>query len=81
MDEPTTGLHPQDIDHFLVLLNRLADARNTVVVVEHNQQLIRSCDWVIDLGPEGGEKGGCILFEGTPEELKRAGHTATAEYL
>ena len=81
MDEPTTGLHPQDIDHFLVLLNRLADAGNTVVVVEHNQQLIRSCDWVIDLGPEGGEKGGCILFEGTPEELKRAGHTATAEYL
>ena len=50
-------------------------------MVEHNQQLIRSCDWVIDLGPEGGEKGGCILFEGTPEELKRAGHTVTAEYL
>lgn len=81
MDEPTTGLHPQDIGHFLVLLNRLADAGNSVVVVEHNQQLIRSCDWVIDLGPEGGDKGGYILFEGTPEELKRAGQTATAQYL
>ncbi|MDC7291046.1 excinuclease ABC subunit UvrA [Blautia schinkii] len=66
LDEPTTGLHPKDIEHFLVLLNRLADAGNTLVVVEHNQQLIKNCDWIIDLGPEGGEKGGELVFTGTP---------------
>ena len=63
MDEPTTGLHPRDIEHFLVLLDRLTDAGNTVVVVEHNQQFIRNSDWVIDLGPEGGEKGGFVMRE------------------
>ena len=68
LDEPTAGLHPKDVEHFLVLLNRLADNGNTVVVVEHNQQLIRSSDWIIDLGPAGGDKGGYIIFEGTPKE-------------
>ena len=65
LDEPTTGLHPKDIEHFLVLLNRLADAGNSVVVVEHNRQLIKNCDWLIELGPEGGEKGGELIFSGT----------------
>lgn len=69
MDEPTTGLHPIDIEHFLRLLNRMTDAGNTVIVVEHNQQLIRNSDWIIDMGPEGGEKGGKIIFEGTPSPL------------
>ncbi|ASA25770.1 ATP-binding cassette domain-containing protein [Paenibacillus donghaensis] len=69
MDEPTTGLHPQDIEHFLVLLNRIVDAGNSVVVVEHNQQVIRNSDWIIDLGPEGGARGGEIVFTGTPKEM------------
>lgn len=81
MDEPTTGLHPQDIEHFLVLLDRMADAGNTVLVVEHNQQLIRHCDWVVDLGPDGGEHGGEIVFTGTPAALKQAKNSVTARYL
>lgn len=81
MDEPTTGLHPKDIEHFLVLLNRMVDAGNSIVVVEHNQQVIRNSDWIIDLGPEGGEKGGEIIFTGTPEELKRSDKSVTAIYL
>lgn len=67
MDEPTTGLHPIDIEHFLKLLNRITDAGNTVVVVEHNQQLIQNSDWIIDLGPGGGTKGGQIMFMGIPD--------------
>ena len=67
MDEPTTGLHPKDVEHFLLLLNRMADAGNTVVVVEHNKQLILNCDWIIDLGPGGGDKGGEVMFTGTPD--------------
>jgi excinuclease ABC subunit A len=81
MDEPTTGLHPKDIEHFLVLLNRMADAGNTIVVVEHNQQMIRNSDWIIDLGPEGGEKGGRIVFEGTPKEMIETSESVTAKYL
>jgi excinuclease ABC subunit A len=81
MDEPTTGLHPKDIEHFLVLLNRMVDAGNTVVVVEHNQLMIRNSDWIIDLGPEGGEKGGKVIFEGTPEEMSKTSNSITAEYL
>lgn len=81
MDEPTTGLHPKDIEHFLVLLDRMVDAGNSIVVVEHNQQIIRNSDWVIDLGPEGGEKGGCVVFEGTPKEMMETGKSVTAEYL
>ncbi len=81
MDEPTTGLHPQDIEHFLALLDRMVDAGNTVIVVEHNQQLIKNSDWVIDLGPEGGEKGGRLIFQGTPEQLRANPDSITAKYL
>jgi len=81
MDEPTTGLHPVDVEHFLVLLNRLVDAGNTVIVVEHNQQIIRASDWVVDLGPEGGRNGGQLLFEGTPQDLRHCVQSLTARYL
>ncbi|MDF2538041.1 MAG: uvrA [Herbinix sp.] len=81
MDEPTTGLHPKDIEHFLVLLNRMVDAGNSIVVVEHNQQLIRNSDWIIDLGPEGGEKGGEVIFEGTPKAMMEISNSVTAKYL
>jgi excinuclease ABC subunit A len=81
LDEPTTGLHPKDVDHFLVLINHLVDAGNTVVVVEHNQQIIRNSDWIIDLGPDGGEKGGEIIFTGTPKELAESSSSVTANYL
>ena len=69
LDEPTTGLHPADTEKLLVLLQKLVDAGNSVVVVEHNLDLIKCADWVIDLGPEGGVAGGQLLGEGTPEEI------------
>ncbi|MDF2905433.1 MAG: uvrA [Herbinix sp.] len=81
MDEPTTGLHPKDIEHFIVLLNRMVDAGNTIVVVEHNQQLIRNSDWIIDLGPEGGEMGGEIVFTGTPHDMITTSKSITARFL
>lgn len=81
MDEPTTGLHPVDVENFLKLLNRMVDAGSTVVVVEHNQQVIWASDWIIDLGPEGGNKGGKVVFTGTPADLLKNGKTATADYL
>jgi excinuclease ABC subunit A len=81
MDEPTTGLHPVDVENFITLLDRLADAGNTVVVVEHSQQVIRASDWVIDLGPEGGVNGGRVIFEGTPDDLRGCTESATGRYL
>lgn len=81
MDEPTTGLHPVDVENFISLLDRLVDAGNTVVVVEHSQQVIRASDWVIDLGPEGGVNGGRVVFEGTPEALVRCSESATGQFL
>lgn len=79
LDEPTTGLHFQDIQHLLDVLNKLTDRGNTVLVIEHNMDVIKVADHIIDLGPEGGDGGGQILFEGTPEELLscKASHTAT----
>ncbi|MER2262773.1 MAG: excinuclease ABC subunit UvrA [Psychrobacillus sp.] len=71
IDEPTTGLHPIDIEHFLVLLQRIVDAGNTVIVVEHNEQVIRAADWIIEMGPEGGMKGGNIIATGTPVQMKK----------
>src|SRR5438132_13465870 len=69
LDEPTTGLHFKDIDLLLSVLHRLRDAGNTVVVIEHNLDVIKTADWIIDLGPEGGEGGGRILAQGTPEDV------------
>jgi excinuclease ABC A subunit len=81
MDEPTTGLHMSDIGHLMEVINRLVDTGNTVVVIEHNLQVIKNADWIIDMGPEGGSKGGTILFEGTPKELLKAKQSLTAAYL
>ncbi|MDD5012347.1 MAG: excinuclease ABC subunit UvrA [Candidatus Nanoarchaeia archaeon] len=81
MDEPTTGLHMADIKKLLEIIKSLTDNNNTVVVIEHNLDVIRHADWVIDLGPEGGNKGGEILFEGTPEDLIKCKKSYTGEYL
>ncbi|MEO1290414.1 MAG: excinuclease ABC subunit UvrA, partial [Chloroflexota bacterium] len=69
MDEPTTGLHMSDTGHLLAVINRIVDNGNTVVVIEHNLDIIKNADWIIDMGPEGGQKGGQLLFEGTPKDL------------
>jgi len=81
MDEPTTGLHGADIDLLMKLLNHLVDNGNTVIIVEHNLDVIKQSDWVIDMGPEGGKNGGKVIFEGTPEELLQCKTSFTAEYL
>lgn len=81
LDEPTTGLHFADIQKLLEVLNRLVDRGNTVVVIEHNLDVIKTADWVIDLGPEGGEKGGMIIAEGTPEAVAKKGGSHTGHYL
>jgi excinuclease ABC subunit A len=81
LDEPTTGLHFQDIQHLLEVLRRLVDKGNTVIIIEHNLDIIQSSDWIIDLGPEGGHEGGYIVGEGTPEELARNGASHTARFL
>ncbi|HEY4218987.1 MAG TPA: excinuclease ABC subunit UvrA [Gemmatimonadaceae bacterium] len=81
MDEPTTGLHMSDITHLLEIIDRLVDGGNTVVVIEHNLDVIRRADWVIDLGPEGGSKGGEVVFEGTPAALVKAKGSLTGQYL
>jgi len=83
LDEPTTGLHFEDIKMLLKVLNQLADKGNTVIVIEHNLDVIKTADWIIDLGPKGGDAGGKIISEGTPEELikKYIGTSQTAKYL
>ncbi len=81
LDEPTTGLHFEDIRVLLSVLNRLVDKGNTVVVIEHNLDIIRSADYLIDMGPEGGLQGGQVLFQGTPEALKESGVGYTSQYL
>ena len=81
LDEPTTGLHFEDIHHLLEVLNKLVDRGNTVLVIEHNMDVIKVADHIIDLGPEGGEGGGKILFEGTPEDLLHVQESFTAQFL
>ena len=81
LDEPTTGLHFQDIQHLVDVLNKLVDRGNTVLVIEHNMDIIKIADHIIDLGPEGGQGGGRILFEGTPEELAENKESFTAAFL
>jgi excinuclease ABC subunit A len=81
LDEPTTGLHFQDIDLLLKVLHRLRDHGNTVIVIEHNLDVIKTADWIIDLGPEGGEGGGEIIAQGTPEEIAATQNSFTGHYL
>ncbi len=81
LDEPTTGLHFADVERLLGVLQRLVDAGNTVVVIEHNLDVIKSADWIIDLGPEGGDRGGEILVEGTPELVAKTPQSYTGHYL
>jgi excinuclease ABC subunit A len=81
LDEPTTGLHFADIQRLLDVLNRLTDKGNTVIVIEHNMEVIKSADYIIDLGPEGGEDGGKVIAEGTPEEITSIPNSYTGQFL
>jgi len=81
MDEPTTGLHKSDTAHLLEIINKLVDGGNTVIVIEHNMDVVRNADWIIDMGPEGGSKGGKVMFEGTPKQLLTAKQSLTSAYL
>jgi excinuclease ABC subunit A len=81
LDEPTTGLHFADIHNLLNVLNRLADMGNTIVVIEHNMDVVKCADWIIDLGPEGGDAGGRVVAEGTPEDIARCQHSYTGQFL
>jgi excinuclease ABC subunit A len=81
LDEPTTGLHFHDIEMLLTVLHRLRDHGNTVVVIEHNLDVLKTADWIIDLGPEGGGGGGRIIAEGPPEEIVKIAASHTGRYL
>jgi excinuclease ABC subunit A len=83
LDEPTVGLHMADVEKLIRVLHRLVDAGNTVVLIEHNLDVIAEADWIVDLGPEGGSSGGCVVFQGTPEQTRELSgkgdsHTCTA---
>ncbi len=81
LDEPTTGLHFDDVRRLLEVLHRLTDLGNTVIIIEHNLDVVRNADWILDLGPEGGEDGGQIIAEGTPEFVATVAHSYTGEFL
>lgn len=81
LDEPTTGLHFEDIKVLMDVLNKLVDKGNTVLIIEHNMDVIKMADYIIDMGPEGGERGGMILAQGTPEEIVKKNVGYTAKYL
>src|SRR5450759_3157400 len=81
LDEPTTGLHFADVDKLLQVLHRLVDNGNTVIVIEHNLDVIKTADWILDLGPEGGARGGEVVVAGTPETVAAHAGSATGEYL
>ena len=80
-DEPTTGLHFHDINKLLHAINSLVDQGNTVIVIEHNMEVIKCADWIIDLGPDGGEDGGQVVFAGTPEEMIKQKENYTSKFL
>lgn len=81
LDEPTTGLHTADVHRLVDVLQRLTDAGNTVVVIEHNLNVIKMADWIIDLGPEGGDRGGTVVVSGTPEQVADCADSYTGQYL
>jgi excinuclease ABC subunit A len=81
LDEPTTGLHTADVHRLIFVLQKLVDAGNTVVVIEHNLDLIKTADYLVDLGPEGGDRGGYVVAKGTPEEVARVEASYTGQYL
>lgn len=81
MDEPTTGLHLSDIQNLLKLFDRIVSHRNTLVVIEHNLDIMKQADWIIDIGPDGGKNGGTVVFTGTPAEMVQHARTLTADCL
>jgi excinuclease ABC subunit A len=81
LDEPTTGLHFADIELLLKVLNQLREAGNTIVVIEHNLDVIKTADWIIDIGPEGGSGGGYVVAQGTPEDVAQVEASHTGRYL
>jgi len=81
LDEPTTGLHFEDVRRLLGVLSRLVDAGNTVIVIEHNLDVVKSADWIVDLGPEGGDAGGNVIVEGTPEHVAKTPESHTGRFL
>ena len=81
LDEPTTGLHTDDVKRLLGILGRLVDGGNSMIVIEHNLHVIKSADYIIDMGPEGGMNGGQVVATGTPEDLAREAKTPTGEFL
>jgi excinuclease ABC subunit A len=81
LDEPTTGLHFDDVKKLLDVLHRLTDLGNSIIIIEHNLDVIRNADWIIDLGPEGGEEGGRVVAQGTPETVARVKKSYTGQAL
>jgi len=81
LDEPTTGLHVHDVKKLLEVLQAFVQKGNTVVVIEHNMEVIKTADWIVDMGPDGGDKGGNIVFEGTPEQLLNIKESYTGKFL
>jgi len=81
LDEPTTGLHFEDVKMLLNVLNRLVDRGNTVIVIEHNLDVIKTADWIIDLGPEGGDAGGRVVAVGTPEQVAQVAESHTGRFI
>jgi excinuclease ABC subunit A len=81
LDEPTTGLHVADVERLIQVLDRLAESGNTVVVIEHNLDVIKTADYIVDLGPEGGDGGGTVVVTGTPEEVAECEESFTGQYL
>jgi excinuclease ABC subunit A len=81
LDEPTTGLHFDDVKKLMDVLHRLTDLGNTIIIIEHNMDVIRNADWIIDLGPEGGEEGGRVVAQGTPEQVSRVKKSHTGQAL
>ncbi len=81
MNAPTTGLHFADVEKLIGVLNRLVTAGNSVLVIEHNLDVIKTCDWILDMGPEGGDGGGRLIAEGTPEQVAQVKQSYTGQYL